>query len=153
MLQKGLLLTVQQASSTYILLFCVNSCGSNILNYVNVQIALEYGNTIKHNFLPQSLEGSKLEVYDDYALIYHLPTGFTNILARSMRSGTIMIILCFVDMDIWSTGATAKGRYQVTVVHGQETYNLKMDIADQCLAEDAIAAKYRADRCAVSRKP
>lgn len=108
------------------------------MTYANEQIALAHGNTIKHKFLLQSLEGSKLEVYDDYALMYHLPTGFKNIIANSMRSGAILIIMYFADMDIQSVGTTASGRYQVTVVHGEETYNLELDMADQFLAEDAI---------------
>lgn len=116
------------------------------MNYANEQIALAHGNTIKYLYLLQSLEGSKLEVYEDYALMYHLPTGFKNIIANSMRSGAIVVIMYFADMTIQSIGATANGRYQVTVTHGEETYNLELDMADQFLAEDAIAyitaAKY-----------
>lgn len=116
------------------------------MNYANEQIALAHGNTVKYLYLLQSLEGSKLEVYDDYALMYHLPTGFKNIMANSMRTGAIVVIMYFADMDIKSIGATANGRYQVAVLHGEETYNLELDMADQFLAEDAIAyitaAKY-----------
>lgn len=147
-LTQGVAQVVTDGGQTLNLIFSYNQTDRFLkaMNYANEQIAKAHGNTVKYQFLLQSLEGSKLEVYDDYALMYHLPTGFKNILANSMRSGAILVIMYFADMDIRSIGATAKGRYQVTVVHGEETYNLELDMADQFLAEDAIsyitAAKY-----------
>lgn len=108
------------------------------MTYANEQIALAHGNTVKYKFLLQSLEGSKLEVYDDYALMYYLKTVFKSIIENSMRAGATMVVMYFADMDIQYAPAATAGRYQVVVVHGKETYTLELGAADQTLIENAI---------------
>ena len=109
------------------------------LTYANEQIAQAHGDTVKCKFLLQSLEGSKLEVYDDYALMHNLKTGFKSIIENSMRTGATMIVMYFADMDIQYAPAATAGRYQVVIVHGEETYTLELGAEYQPLIEEAIA--------------
>jgi len=109
------------------------------MTYANEQIALAHGNTVKYKFLLQSPEGSKLEVYEDYALMYYLKTGFKSIIENSMRAGATMVVMYFADMDIQYASAATAGRYQVAITHGEETYTLELDAKDLDLIEETIA--------------
>jgi hypothetical protein len=109
------------------------------MNYANEKIAQAHGQTVNYKFVLQSLEGSKLEVYDDYALMYYLKTGFKSIIENSMRAGATMVVMYFADMDIQYAPAATAGRYQVVVLHGEETYTLELGAEDQSLIEEAIA--------------
>ena len=45
------------------------------LTYANEQIDVAHGNTKNHKYLLQSPAGSKIEVYDDYLMLYYVPLG------------------------------------------------------------------------------
>lgn len=139
-LMQGVAQTATDSGKVLTLVFTYNQTDRFLkaLTYANEQIAQARGDSVKCKFLLQSLEGSKLEVYDDYALMYYLKTGFKSIIENSMRAGATMVVMYFADMDIQYAPAATAGRYQVVVVHGEETYTLELGAEDQPLIEEAI---------------
>lgn len=140
-LMQGVAQTATDSGKVLTLVFTHNQTDRFLkaLTYANEQIAQARGDSVKCKYLLQSLEGSKLEVYDDYALMYYLKTGFKSIIENSMRAGATMVVMYFADMDIQYAPAATAGRYQVVVVHGEETYTLELGAEDQSLIEEAIA--------------
>ena len=49
---------------------------ANVLTYANEQIASANGNTKNYKYILQSPNGTKLEVYEDYAILYYLKSGY-----------------------------------------------------------------------------
>lgn len=139
-LMQGVAQTATDSGNVLTLVFTYNQTDRFLkaMTYANEQIAQARGDSVKCKFLLQSLEGSKLEVYDDYALMYYLKTGFKSIIENSMRAGATMVVMYFADMDIQYAPAATAGRYQVVVVYGEETYTLELGAEDQPLIEEAI---------------
>ena len=140
-LMQGSAQTVTDSGKILTLAFTYNQADRFLkaLTFANEQIMQAHGDLVKYKFLLQSLEGSKLEVYDDYALMFNLPTGFKSMMENSMRAGATMVVMYFADMDIQYGPAATAGRYQVIVIHEGGTYTLELGTADQTLIENAIA--------------
>lgn len=71
-----------------------------MVNFANQQINLAHGTTIKYKYLIQSTTGTKIEVYDNYVIIYHLKTGLKNLVTNSMRGGASEIIVYFSHLSL-----------------------------------------------------
>lgn len=138
-LMQGVAQAVTESGKTLTLVFAYNQTERFLkaLNYANEQIALAHGTTPSYKYLLQSIEGSKLEIYEDYAQLYHLTTGFKNLLDNSMWSGGTTVTMYFPDMDIQCVGLTTDGRYQVIVKHNGESYVLELSANEQGAAQQA----------------
>lgn len=58
------------------------------LTYANEKIASANGTPINYKYILQSPDGIKLEIYEDYAILYYLESGHRNILSNSMQGGS-----------------------------------------------------------------
>lgn len=109
------------------------------VNYANEQINLAHGATNNYKFLLQSVEGSKLEIYEDYAQMHYLASGFKNLLNNTMKSGATITTMYFADMTIQFTGITADNKCQVAIQYKGESYSLLLNAAEQNTVQEAVA--------------
>lgn len=70
------------------------------MTYANEQIDLANGTVRKYKYMLQSEQGTKIEVYEDYILLYALKSGIGNLVGNSMQGGSGGIVIYFTDMSI-----------------------------------------------------
>lgn len=140
-LMQGVAQAITESGKTLTLVFSFNQTERFLkaLDFANTQIALAHGTAKERKYLLQSVEGSKLEVYEDYAQLYYLPTGFKNILNNSMASGGTTISVDFYNLAIELIGVTDDNRYRVAVECRGERYTLDLNTSDQNIAQEAAA--------------
>lgn len=70
------------------------------ITYANEQISAENGIVNNYKYLLQSPNGTKLEVYEDYVILYYIKSGITNVLGNSMQGGSNGSIIYFSDLTL-----------------------------------------------------
>ena len=85
---------------------------ASALTYANEQIASANGITQNYKYILQSPNGTKLEVYEDYAILYYLKSGYSSILSNSMKGGSSGSIVYFsnLTLQLVSTAENKIGR-------------------------------------------
>lgn len=70
------------------------------ITYANEQIASAKGLVNNYKYILQSPNGTKLEVYEDYVILYYIKSGIKNILGNSMQGGSSGSIIYFSDLTL-----------------------------------------------------
>lgn len=140
-LMQGVAQAITLSGKTLTLVFSFNQTERFLkaLDYANNQINLAHGTAKERKYLLQSVEGSKLEIYEDYAQLYYLPTGFKNVINNSMASGGTTISVDFYNISIQLIGLTTENRYRIVVECRGESYTLDLNVNDQNIAQEAVA--------------
>ncbi|MEE1396662.1 MULTISPECIES: zinc ribbon domain-containing protein [Ruminococcus] len=73
---------------------------ASAVTYANEQIASANGVKQNYKYILQSPNGTKLEIYEDYAILYYLKSGYSSILSNSMKGGSSGSIVYFSDLTL-----------------------------------------------------
>lgn len=77
------------------------------VEYANEQIDSAQGKSKKYKYVIKDSNGSRIEVFEDYLIFYHLPYGFTKMISNTMSGGIQKSIISFSDItDIIFTEPT-----------------------------------------------
>lgn len=106
---------------------------ANALTYANKKIASAHGNVQNYKYILQSPNGSKLEIYDEYAILYYIKSGIQNIIGNSMRGGTSGTIIYLSDLSLQLTNSPAESAYilQIGITNNNNTSNVSMRLNAQ----------------------
>lgn len=104
--------------------------------YANEQIDLAHGTVRTYKFMLQSEQGTKLEVYDDYLILYELKTGFTKIVGNSMQGGSGGMVLHFSGIDILLS--ESEGQVSLAISSHGETHYVELNNEQKEIARAII---------------
>lgn len=108
------------------------------LNFADEKINAAHGTAKNYKYLLQSAEGSKLEVYDDYAQLYYLSTGVKNLVSNTIQSGGSTTTLFFNQMEIQVVGTNQNNKFEVLIKHGNGSCTLYLNPEDEQTARTAV---------------
>lgn len=106
------------------------------MTYANEQIDSVNGTVRTYKYIIQSEQGSKLEVYEDYAIMYELKTGFTKIVSNSMRGGAEETVLAFSDIEVSLCQNEQGLLFNISSKTG--TYSIQLNPNQEELAKNVI---------------
>lgn len=105
---------------------------ASAVTYANEQIASS--NEVKQNYkyILQSPNGNKLEIYEDYAILYYLKSGFSSILSNSMKGGSSGSIVYFFDLTLQMVNTVENtSALQINILSNNSTSTVSMPLNPQ----------------------
>lgn len=109
------------------------------MNYANEQIKLASGAKVDYKYILQSVCGSSLKVYDDYAQLCYIPSGVKNLMSNQMRGGSVDTAMEFSEMEITLSAINGNNQFEVTVQYNGERYSLTLNAEDMEKAKEALS--------------
>lgn len=116
---------------------------ASALTYANEQIASANGITQNYKYILQSPNGTKLEVYEDYAILYYLKSGYSSILSNSMKGGSSGSIVYFpnLTLQLISTAENTSA-LQIGILSNNGTSTISMPLNPQDIDTAKAAISY-----------
>lgn len=108
------------------------------MTYANEQIDLANGTVRNYKYVLQSEQGTKIEVYEDYILLYALKSGIGSIVGNSMQGGSGGKVIYFTDMTI-SLNETAENIVLQIAPQNADIVSIVLNTAQKELAQNIIA--------------
>lgn len=107
------------------------------MNYANEQIDIAHGTVHKYKYVFQSKDNSKIEVYEDYIILYLLKSGISNIWANSVQNGSNGIVVNFSDISLELQRTAESSCLQISYQNG--VISIEVDTENEELVEKIIA--------------
>ena len=105
---------------------------ASALTYANEQIASANGINQNYKYILQSPNGTKLEVYEDYAILYYLKSGYSSILSNSMKGGSSGSIVYFSDLALQLVSTVENtSDLQIDILGNNGTSTISMPLNQQ----------------------
>ncbi|MBQ3546321.1 MAG: hypothetical protein IJA34_15260 [Lachnospiraceae bacterium] len=109
---------------------------SKAMVYANEKIDLLSGVVRNYKYMLQSEQGTKIEIYEDYVIIYELKAGLGSIVGNSMAGGADGKVIYFTDMSVSLVDTESNTSLQivyndtefVTIILTNDQMNLAHDI-------------------------
>ena len=108
------------------------------MTYANEQIDLANGTVRNYKYVLQSEQGTKIEVYEDYILLYALKSGIGSIVGNSIQGGSGGKVIYFTDMTI-SLNETAENIVLQIAPQNADVVSVVLNTEQKTLAQDIIA--------------
>ena len=105
--------------------------GGLVLNMKNkgTIISATRGKPINYKCILQLLDGIKLEIYEDYALLYYLESGHRNILSNSMQGGSSGSIIYFPNLTLQLISTVDNtSALRIDIVNNNSTSTISMSL-------------------------
>jgi len=116
---------------------------ANALTYANEQIASANGDTKNYKYILQSPNGTKFEIYEDYAILYYLKSGYSSILSNSMQGGSSGSVLYFSDLALQLVNtAENTSALQIDIMSDNGTSTISMPLNPQDVENAKAAISY-----------
>lgn len=113
------------------------------LTYANEKIASANGTPINYKYILQSPDGIKLEIYEDYAILYYLESGHRNILSNSMQGGSSGSIIYFSNLTLQLISTVDNtSALQIDIVNNNSTSTISMPLNPQDVDTAKSAISY-----------
>lgn len=105
---------------------------ASAVTYANEQIASSNGVKQNYKYILQSPNGNKLEIYEDYAILYYLKSGFSSILSNSMKGGSSGSIVYFFDLTLQMVNTVENtSALQINILSNNSTSTVSMPLNPQ----------------------
>ena len=104
--------------------------------YANEQIELAHGRTINYKYIIQSPQGSKIEVYDDYLMLYELKSGVTKVFSNAMQDGAAGVPMYLDTINVALNGNGEK--IFLVISRPEGTYSIELNSEQIGLANQVI---------------
>lgn len=108
------------------------------MTYANEQIDLANGTVRNYKYMLQSEQGTKIEVYEDYIILYALKSGIGSIVGNSMQGGSGGQVIYFTDITV-SLNETAENIILRIVSQNAEIASIVLNAEQKTLAQNIIA--------------
>ena len=104
--------------------------------YANEQIDIAHGTKRDYKYILTGGTNSKVEVYDDYLILYQVAGGFGSIISNSFVGGTNGNILSFKDIEVELTTENETTFFRITCSQGSAGFPI--DSGDQNKAQEIL---------------
>lgn len=98
---------------------------------------------LNYKYILQSPDGIKLEIYEDYAILYYLESGHRNILSNSMQGGSSGSIIYFSNLTLQLISTVDNtSALQIDIVNNNSTSTISMPLNPQDVDTAKSAISY-----------
>ncbi len=107
------------------------------MTYANEQIDLANGTVRNYKYVLQSEQGTKIEIYEDYLMLYMLKSGIGNIVGNSMQGGSGGQVMYFSDINVNIVDSAENTLLQISKPN-TETVSIPINADQRQLAQNII---------------
>lgn len=107
------------------------------MTYANEQIDLANGTVRNYKYVLQSEQGTKIEIYEDYLMLYMLKSGIGNIVGNSMQGGSGGQVMYFADINVSVVDSVEKSILQISKPNA-DTISIPISADQKLLVQNII---------------